>query len=272
MCAEWAVLVPGGVRTGRYDSTPSPSPGRPTRHRRNRASARAPRPGPVARHPPRLTDIVRTAVLGSLRRRRVRDDPTPWGHSSAGSASASRASASRLDDLPVELHLRSPTALPVAEVARQVESAVRYALRRDLDREPDRVAIHIDGLVERDEPSVVPPTEPGEPTRACRHDQRTGGAAGRAGAGRGVAGDPPLVRRDGPDRGAPGGGGQPRRPRRRDQRAQRVPGPGRRHRLEHGRHDARRPRQAETVAGEPAGRSPERSSAAPSMGRAATPG
>ena len=36
--------------------------------------------------------------------------------------------------------------MPVAEVARQVDSAVRYAVRRALDREVDRLVIHIDGL------------------------------------------------------------------------------------------------------------------------------
>lgn len=36
--------------------------------------------------------------------------------------------------------------VPVAEVARQVDSAVRYSLRRALGREVGRVAIHVDGL------------------------------------------------------------------------------------------------------------------------------
>ena len=36
--------------------------------------------------------------------------------------------------------------MPVAEVARQVDSAVRYALRRALGREVDRLTIHVDGL------------------------------------------------------------------------------------------------------------------------------
>ena len=63
----------------------------------------------------------------------------------------------------MELHLRVAYGLPIAEVARQVESAVRYALRRDLDREPSEVAIHIDGLVERDgSVRAVRPTEDDE--------------------------------------------------------------------------------------------------------------
>jgi uncharacterized alkaline shock family protein YloU len=48
--------------------------------------------------------------------------------------------------LIVELHLTVAYGLPVAEVARQVEVSVRYALRHALDREPDRVVIRVDGL------------------------------------------------------------------------------------------------------------------------------
>lgn len=46
----------------------------------------------------------------------------------------------------VELHLTIAYGLPVAEVARQVEASVRYALRHALDREPDRVVIRVDAL------------------------------------------------------------------------------------------------------------------------------
>ncbi len=55
----------------------------------------------------------------------------------------------------VDLRLTIAYGLPVAEVIRQVESAVRYALRRALGREPDRLTIHVGGL--RYEPSSVPP-------------------------------------------------------------------------------------------------------------------
>ena len=36
--------------------------------------------------------------------------------------------------------------VPVAEVARQVDSAIRYALKRAVDRDVSRIVIHIDGL------------------------------------------------------------------------------------------------------------------------------
>ena len=39
--------------------------------------------------------------------------------------------------------------MPIAEVARQVDSAVRYAIRRALGREVDRLTIHVDGLHSR---------------------------------------------------------------------------------------------------------------------------
>lgn len=50
------------------------------------------------------------------------------------------------DELTVELDLTVGRGLPVAEVARQVESAVRYAVRVGLGREVARLAIHVDGL------------------------------------------------------------------------------------------------------------------------------
>lgn len=48
--------------------------------------------------------------------------------------------------LVIELDLVVAHNLPIAEVARQVDSAVRYAIRRALEREVDRLVIHVDGL------------------------------------------------------------------------------------------------------------------------------
>ena len=48
--------------------------------------------------------------------------------------------------LAIELDLVVAHGLPIAEVARQVDSAVRYAIRRALTREVDRLTIHVDGL------------------------------------------------------------------------------------------------------------------------------
>jgi uncharacterized alkaline shock family protein YloU len=48
--------------------------------------------------------------------------------------------------LAIDLDLIVAQGLPIAEVARQVDSAVRYAIRRALGREVDRLTIHVDGL------------------------------------------------------------------------------------------------------------------------------
>ena len=67
-------------------------------------------------------------------------------------------------DLTVDLRLTVAYGLPIAEVARQVEASVRYALRHAIDREPDRVSIRIGNL--RHEHGIVPaPEQPhaGEP-------------------------------------------------------------------------------------------------------------
>jgi uncharacterized alkaline shock family protein YloU len=93
-----------------------------------------------------VTDIIRAAVLGSygvagfadheLSGRLVR-----WlGLDEPGIRIATE------DGLRIDLHLNVAHGLPVAEVARQVDSAVRYALRRALEREVAELTIHIDGL------------------------------------------------------------------------------------------------------------------------------
>ena len=55
--------------------------------------------------------------------------------------------------LRLELFLKVAFGIPVAEVARQVDSAVRYSLRRATGVEVASLAIHVDGL--RYEPSAV---------------------------------------------------------------------------------------------------------------------
>ena len=92
-----------------------------------------------------VVDIVRAAVLGN--------------YGVVGFASRHRVYAIRrlvrmepgirvawADGLHVDLHIRVAHGLPVAEVARQVESAVRYALRESLDREVGTLTIHVEGL------------------------------------------------------------------------------------------------------------------------------
>jgi uncharacterized alkaline shock family protein YloU len=63
----------------------------------------------------------------------------------------------RLDTaLEIELDLTVAVGVPVAEVARQIDSAVRYAIRRGIGREVARLTINIEGL--RVAPGTVPPS------------------------------------------------------------------------------------------------------------------
>jgi uncharacterized alkaline shock family protein YloU len=69
------------------------------------------------------------------------------------------------DGISVELFLTVAYGVPVAEVVRQVESAVRYALRRALGRELDALVFHVGGLDYR--PAVLPaPAQPAPTPRA----------------------------------------------------------------------------------------------------------
>jgi uncharacterized alkaline shock family protein YloU len=57
-------------------------------------------------------------------------------------------------DLTIDLDLTVAYGLPIAEVARQVDSAVRYSLRNALGRDVTRLTIHVDGL--RYQPGDLP--------------------------------------------------------------------------------------------------------------------
>jgi uncharacterized alkaline shock family protein YloU len=61
------------------------------------------------------------------------------------------------DPLTVDLQLTVAYGLPIAEVARQVEASVRYALRNAIGREPERVTIRIGRL--RHEHGIAPAPE-----------------------------------------------------------------------------------------------------------------
>jgi uncharacterized alkaline shock family protein YloU len=101
-----------------------------------------------------VADIVRTAVLGSY-------GVTGFAASLPERLLARLGLATpgldvRLGDgVDIALDLTVAYGVPVAEVGRQVDSAVRYALRRALDLEVTRLVIHIDGL--RYAPAGVPP-------------------------------------------------------------------------------------------------------------------
>lgn len=118
-----------------------------------------------------MVDIIRTATLGSygvtgfaggtvgrLLGRLGLAQPgirLTFGH--AGAAADADG-----EEIEIELDLDVAYGVPVAEVARQVDSAVRYAIRRALDREVRRLTIHVDGLRYRpgDLPAAVPAPDP----------------------------------------------------------------------------------------------------------------
>jgi uncharacterized alkaline shock family protein YloU len=92
-----------------------------------------------------VVDLVRTATLGSY-------GVTGFGgrpiERLLGRLGLSRSGiAVHLGDLlDIDLDLTVAYGVPVAEVARQVDSAVRYAIRQALGREVGRLSIHVDGL------------------------------------------------------------------------------------------------------------------------------
>jgi uncharacterized alkaline shock family protein YloU len=95
-----------------------------------------------------ISDIVRSAVLGSYGVAGFAS-PRPVDRLIRWLRIGEPAIRIRYDDgLRVVLHLRIAHGLPVGEVARQVDSAVRYALERALDRQVDELTIHVDGLDE----------------------------------------------------------------------------------------------------------------------------
>ena len=105
-----------------------------------------------------LVDLVRTATLGSYGVTGFAGGG-PVGRLLERLGAAPRGLKLSLGgELQVELDLTVAYGLPIAEVARQVDSAVRYTIRRALDREVDRVTIHVDGL--RYQPGGPPPAPP----------------------------------------------------------------------------------------------------------------
>jgi uncharacterized alkaline shock family protein YloU len=134
------------------------------RHRHSEVAARVPTastPGRSIVSRRAVIDIVRTATLGSygvtgfaggilgrLLERfgfaqpgiHVSFDPAALDADAPAAATAERSS------ITVDLDLTVAYGVPIAEVARQVDSAVRYALKRALDRDIARLTVHVDGL------------------------------------------------------------------------------------------------------------------------------
>ena len=76
-------------------------------------------------------------------------------------------------DLTIDLAITVAYGLPIAEVARQVDSAVRYAIRNALGRDVSRLTIHVDGL--RYQPGDLPATPQQDPDAVTTDDLAASG-------------------------------------------------------------------------------------------------
>ena len=92
-----------------------------------------------------IADIVRAATLGSYGVTGFAGGPI--GRLIARLGLGQPGLAVRLDDgIEIELDLTVALGVPVAEVARQVDSAVRYSVQHALGQDVHRIVIHVDGL------------------------------------------------------------------------------------------------------------------------------
>lgn len=104
-----------------------------------------------------LRDVVRNATLGVYGVTGL-SGGGPFGRWLARLGLAQPGIRLQLDGrTALELHLTVAYGLPVAEVARQVDSSVRWAIRHATGRELDRLTIHVAGL--RYEPGQPPQGE-----------------------------------------------------------------------------------------------------------------
>jgi uncharacterized alkaline shock family protein YloU len=118
-----------------------------------------------------VADVVRTATLGSygvtgLRARGLLGGRLRWlgGRPAIGvDITAER--------LAIDLRISVAYGAPVAEVARQLDSAVRFAVSRAVEREVDRLSIYVGAL--RVDPAAEPPSAESVP-RATESDAAPG--------------------------------------------------------------------------------------------------
>ena len=105
-----------------------------------------------------IADIVRAATIGSYGVTGFAGGPLAGASAALGLGQRGLRVKIVDGQLRIRLDLTIAYGLPVAEVVRQVDSAVRYALRRVLDREVDELEIHVGGL--RLQPAGLPPLRP----------------------------------------------------------------------------------------------------------------
>jgi uncharacterized alkaline shock family protein YloU len=105
-----------------------------------------------------VIDIVRSVTLGSYGVAGFAGDLADGIPGAIERRPAGLRVSLRGGSIDIGLRLRVAKGLPIAEVARQVDSAIRYAIRRALDREVDRLTIRIAGLEAH--PGGEPPQPP----------------------------------------------------------------------------------------------------------------
>jgi uncharacterized alkaline shock family protein YloU len=93
-----------------------------------------------------VIDIVRSVTLGSYGVAGFAGDLVDGIPGAIERRPAGLRVSLRGGSIEIGLRLRVAHGLPIAEVARQVDSAVRYAIRRALDRDVDRLTIRIASL------------------------------------------------------------------------------------------------------------------------------
>ena len=127
-----------------------------------------------------IVDIVRTAVQGSYGVTGF-SDPS-FGRRLLRWVGLDRPGIRLTTEggLHLDLFINVAFGVPVAEVARQVDSAVRYSLRHYVGAEVAALTIHVDGL--RYEPNAVERAQAMERTEA----DRPGSAADGSGQGAAV--------------------------------------------------------------------------------------
>lgn len=111
-----------------------------------------------------VTDIVRAATLGSYGVAGFAGGPVERVTAFLEGRPPGLHVAVRDGELSIRLDLRVAYGLPVAEVARQVDSAIRYGIRRALGREVRQLSIRVGGLDTppgTDPPVRHPPGGPG---------------------------------------------------------------------------------------------------------------
>lgn len=92
-----------------------------------------------------IADIVRSVTLGA------------YGVAGFAGAGPSGLRISLRHGLGISLRLRVAEGLPIAEVARQLDAAIRHAIRHSLGRDVDRLSIKIDHLEAH--PGGTPPAK-----------------------------------------------------------------------------------------------------------------